>query len=224
MSAFYAGVDLSARSSWICVVNTEGEQLLSRKLPNDPDRIARTLKPLLPNLAAVVESTFNWYGMVDLLQDLERESSWLIRSTSRRSPTPKSRPIRSTLTLWRNFCAWTTSRRPSSTLANCVPPEICFAVGIGWSRMSRDVPRYSTAADEAKRDDVWAQCDQEARWPASPGAVLAPPRSSERNCRVAHHRYPGQGNLQARPVHSNIRPTAQARRPAQDHSVGLARP
>jgi transposase len=70
MSAFYAGVDLSARSSWICVVNTEGEQLLSRKLPNDPDRIARTLKPFLPNLAAVVESTFNWYWMVDSLQDL----------------------------------------------------------------------------------------------------------------------------------------------------------
>lgn len=70
MSKFYAGVDLGARSSWFCLVDSTGQKQLSRKLPNDPGDIRRLLQPYLPNLSAVVESTFNWYWMVDFLQDL----------------------------------------------------------------------------------------------------------------------------------------------------------
>jgi transposase len=75
MSQFYAGIDLAAKSSWLCVIDPEGNKLFSRRIPNDPAKIARQLQPYLPGLSAVVESTFNWYWMIDLLQDLEADVS-----------------------------------------------------------------------------------------------------------------------------------------------------
>jgi transposase len=73
MSRFYAGIDLAARSSWFCIVNEAGEKQLHRKISNEPSKIGSLLRPYQPDLTAVVESTFNWYWMVDLLQDLEAE-------------------------------------------------------------------------------------------------------------------------------------------------------
>jgi len=71
MSPFYAGIDLGPRSSWLCVVDADGRKQLNRKTRNDPQRILSLLKPYGPRLQAVVESTFNWYWIVDLLQDHE---------------------------------------------------------------------------------------------------------------------------------------------------------
>jgi transposase len=53
------------------VVDADGCKQLNRKTPNDPQRIVSLLKPYGPRLQAVVESTFNWYWIVDLLQDHE---------------------------------------------------------------------------------------------------------------------------------------------------------
>jgi len=73
MPQYYAGIDLSARSSWICVVNAAGDRQVSRKVANDPECIAQILDPFLPDLSAVVESTFNWYWIVDVVEDLGAE-------------------------------------------------------------------------------------------------------------------------------------------------------
>ncbi len=73
MSSFYGGIDLGARSSWLCVVDAKGQKRLDCKMPNDPQRILSHLKRFVPSLQAVVESTFNWYWLVDLLQDHEIE-------------------------------------------------------------------------------------------------------------------------------------------------------
>ena len=69
MSPFYAGIDLGARSSWLCIVDANGRKQQSCKTPNDAERILSLLEPYGPDLQAVVESTFNWYWLVDLLQD-----------------------------------------------------------------------------------------------------------------------------------------------------------
>jgi transposase len=69
MAPFYAGIDLAARTLWLCIVDAEGQTRVSRKLPNDPEQLRQQLEPFQPNLTAVVESTFNWYWLVDLLQD-----------------------------------------------------------------------------------------------------------------------------------------------------------
>jgi len=70
MSRFYAGVDLSARSAWFCILDAQGNKQVSRKVDNDPRLIYQLLEPFQPGLAAVVESTFNCYWLLDLLQDL----------------------------------------------------------------------------------------------------------------------------------------------------------
>ena len=66
----YAGFDLHANNNYLGVVDKNGKKIFKKKLANDPEVILGTLDPLKDRLAgAVVESTFNWYWLVDLLMD-----------------------------------------------------------------------------------------------------------------------------------------------------------
>lgn len=67
---FYSGIDLSARDSHICVVDEDLAILLQLKVANDLHSIALLLDPFKTHLKVVVESTFNWYWLVDGLQAL----------------------------------------------------------------------------------------------------------------------------------------------------------
>ena len=66
--SFYCGIDLSARASQLCVINQQLARLIDQKVPNDLDRIIRLLEPYRADLKIVVESTFNWYWLVDGLR------------------------------------------------------------------------------------------------------------------------------------------------------------
>ena len=67
---FYCGIDLHARRSQICVVDADGNKVFERKrVPNDLEEILGHLQPFREGLKIVVESTFNWYWLVDGLQD-----------------------------------------------------------------------------------------------------------------------------------------------------------
>jgi transposase len=65
---FYCGIDLSARDSHLCVLDESLSIHLQMKAPNLLPRIASLLDPFKPDLKIVVESTFNWYWLVDGLQ------------------------------------------------------------------------------------------------------------------------------------------------------------
>jgi len=66
----YAGIDLHANNNYLAGVDAEGKRLFKKKLPNDPDMILGALDPVKKDLAGVVvESTFNWYWLVDLLME-----------------------------------------------------------------------------------------------------------------------------------------------------------
>lgn len=67
---FYSGIDLSARDSYLSVVDENLSIHLQLKAPNELPLIARLLDPFKPDLQIVVESTFNWYWLVDGLQAL----------------------------------------------------------------------------------------------------------------------------------------------------------
>jgi len=67
---FYSGIDLSARDSHICVLDENLSIHLQQKSANELPRISHLLEPFKPNLQIVVESTFNWYWLVDGLCDL----------------------------------------------------------------------------------------------------------------------------------------------------------
>ena len=67
---FYCGIDLSARDSHLCVLDDNLAIQLQQKAANELPRIVALLTPFNPNLQIVVESTFNWYWLVDGLGDL----------------------------------------------------------------------------------------------------------------------------------------------------------
>ena len=67
---FYCGIDLSARDSHLCVVDESLSIHLQQKAPNQLPPISNLLQPFKPHLQIVVESTFNWYWLVDGLQGL----------------------------------------------------------------------------------------------------------------------------------------------------------
>ena len=53
------------------IVDADGRRVLGKRLPNDLGEVLRLLEPYRESLVAgvVVESTFNWYWLVDGLQD-----------------------------------------------------------------------------------------------------------------------------------------------------------
>jgi transposase len=66
----YAGIDLHSTNQHLAVVAEDGTRVYKCKLPNDPQAVLSALYPFQKQLAALaVESTFNWYWLVDMLMD-----------------------------------------------------------------------------------------------------------------------------------------------------------
>jgi len=64
----YCGIDLHARSPYLCILNQAGEKLVHRKLSCDRDELLKALKPYREDLVVAVESLFCWYWLADLCQ------------------------------------------------------------------------------------------------------------------------------------------------------------
>ena len=67
--ALYCGIDLHSNNHMLVVIDGEDRRVLERRLPNDLGATLEALRPFKEQLEAVtVESTFNWYWLVDGLQ------------------------------------------------------------------------------------------------------------------------------------------------------------
>jgi transposase len=67
---FYCGIDLHSKRSQVCVINEDAERVLERRrVPNRIEEVLEFLDPFRDGLRVVVESTFNWYWLVDGLED-----------------------------------------------------------------------------------------------------------------------------------------------------------
>ena len=65
----YSGIDLHSTNSVVSVLDDEDRVLAERRLPNDLVKIIEFLAPHKAELSGVVvESTYNWYWLVDGLQ------------------------------------------------------------------------------------------------------------------------------------------------------------
>ena len=65
----YCGIDLHSNNSVVSVVDEEDHVVAEKRLPNDLEKIIGLIKPWQAELAGVVvESTFNWYWLVDGLK------------------------------------------------------------------------------------------------------------------------------------------------------------
>ena len=65
----YSGIDLHSNNSVVTVTDEEDRVMAEKRLPNDLAKILELLEPWREEIAGVVvESTFNWYWLVDGLQ------------------------------------------------------------------------------------------------------------------------------------------------------------
>ncbi len=70
MEQVYGAFDLHSTNNYLAISDHEDKRLYKKKLPNYPDVILAELEPFRERLAGiVVESTFNWYWLVDLLMN-----------------------------------------------------------------------------------------------------------------------------------------------------------
>ncbi|MFH1953740.1 MAG: IS110 family transposase [Pseudomonadota bacterium] len=66
----YAGIDLHSSNNYIGIMDQDHKRLFGRRLPNSLDKILMVLEPFKSDLKGiVVESTYNWYWLVDGLQE-----------------------------------------------------------------------------------------------------------------------------------------------------------
>jgi transposase len=63
---YYCGIDLHARSMYLCILNQAGEVLLHRDMPAGPEAFLRAIEPYRASLAVAVECIFTWYWLADL--------------------------------------------------------------------------------------------------------------------------------------------------------------
>jgi transposase len=66
----YAGIDLHSNNNYIGILNHKDERVFKKRLSNSPEKVLHSLSPYKQHLRGiVVESTFNWYWIVDLLMN-----------------------------------------------------------------------------------------------------------------------------------------------------------
>ncbi len=66
----YSGIDLHSNNLTAAIMDETGKRILKKKLINDPEVVLATLEPYRTDLVGiVVESTYNWYWLVDALMD-----------------------------------------------------------------------------------------------------------------------------------------------------------
>jgi transposase len=63
---FYCGIDLHARSMYVCVLGHDGEILLHRNMKAAPESFLKAITPYRDGLVVAVECIFTWYWLADL--------------------------------------------------------------------------------------------------------------------------------------------------------------
>ena len=65
-----AGIDLHSNNLFCAIMDLEGQRVFEKKLPCELESVLRALQPFKRRLEKIaVESTYNWYWLVDGLQD-----------------------------------------------------------------------------------------------------------------------------------------------------------
>lgn len=66
----YAGIDLHSSNNYIGIINEQDQKVFGKRLPNTLEDVLKALEPFKNDLeGVVVESTYNWYWLVDGLQE-----------------------------------------------------------------------------------------------------------------------------------------------------------
>ena len=70
MEGLYAGSDLHGNSNFLGIIDAQGKRVFKKKMPNELALIRQTLGRFRGELVGIaVESTYNWYWLVDGLME-----------------------------------------------------------------------------------------------------------------------------------------------------------
>ena len=62
---YYCGIDLHARTVYVCILNRDGEILVHRNIKATPEALLKILAPYRDDLVIAVECMFTWYWLAD---------------------------------------------------------------------------------------------------------------------------------------------------------------
>src|SRR3989454_6200283 len=63
---FYCGIDLHARTMYLCILDQAGETLLHRNMPATPEALLKAITPYRDQIVLAAECMFTWYWVADL--------------------------------------------------------------------------------------------------------------------------------------------------------------
>ena len=63
---FYCGVDLHAKTMYLCILDQEGNVVLHRNIRTNPEVFLKTIAAYREDIAVAVECIFTWYWIADL--------------------------------------------------------------------------------------------------------------------------------------------------------------
>ena len=72
---YYCGIDLHARSMYVCVLDPQGQILLHRNMPCAPESFLKAIAPYREDLVVAAECMFAWYWLADLCANRTSPSS-----------------------------------------------------------------------------------------------------------------------------------------------------
>jgi hypothetical protein len=62
----YCGIDLHARTMYLCILHRDGESLVHRNMPAGPEPLLKASAPYRTDLVVCVACIFPWYWLADL--------------------------------------------------------------------------------------------------------------------------------------------------------------
>jgi transposase len=63
---FYCGIDLHARTMYVCILKQDGEMMVHRDMKASPDTFLKAIAPYRDGIVVAVECMFPWYWLADL--------------------------------------------------------------------------------------------------------------------------------------------------------------
>ncbi len=65
---YSCGIDLHARTMYMCILDNQADILVHRNLRTDPVRFLKTIQPYRDDIVVAVECIFTWYWLADLCE------------------------------------------------------------------------------------------------------------------------------------------------------------
>src|SRR4249919_4383905 len=62
---FYCGIDLHARTMYLCILDQAGETLLHRNMTTTPEALLKAIAPYRDQIVLAAECMFTWYWLAD---------------------------------------------------------------------------------------------------------------------------------------------------------------